>query len=147
MPAYTLQELTLWMSMQPRFEDMFAAWVSSGYTIDLAPSVDRPDDAMPYSLSNIPLMTWAENRAKAGVSKMSNDLLVHHRAVLAYHQDGTLYKEYASMAEAMREFGGKPTASFGISSVCNGTPVKDGRGKPYTPRTYKGFTWSWKVPV
>jgi hypothetical protein len=113
------------------------------YFKDLAPSADRIDNNLPYTLSNIQLMTWKENRDLAAQAKVDNEFLVNHRAVTAYNKDGSVHKTYASMAEAMREFGGKPSQSWGISSVCNGTPVKGGDGRLYTPRTYKGFTWKW----
>ena len=143
-PTYTLAEFTTWVLAQPQFPVLYAAWQASEYNKDLAPSVDRIDDASPYVINNLQLMTWTENRAKAHASRIDNTLLVNQRAVLAFTKEGVLHKRYASMAEAMREFGGKAAQSWGISSVCNGTPVKDGKGYLYTPKTYKGFTWKWE---
>jgi hypothetical protein len=143
LPAYTLSEFTDWVLAQPMFHTLYGAWQQAGYPKDLAPSVDRMDDLQPYSLTNIQVMSWAENRTKAAQSKANNELLVNHRAVTAYNQDGSVHKTYQSMAEAMREFGGKATQSWGISSVCNGTPVKDGKSRMYVPKTYKGFVWKW----
>lgn len=77
------------------------------------------------------------------ISKKDNKLLDDPQAVAAYNKDGTLYKEYLSIAEAVREFGGKAVQSWGITRVCNGLPVKNGRGGYYTPRSYKGFIWKW----
>ena len=144
-PAYSLSELTEWVTARPEFPAMFAAWQGTGYPKDLAPSVDRIDDSVPYVLGNLQLMPWHKNRAKGARAKRENALLVNHRAVEAYFPDGRLYKKYASMAEAMREFGGKATQSWGISTVCNGTPIKDGRGNLYTPKTYKGYAWKWSA--
>lgn len=143
MPAYTLSEFTAWVTAQPDFHALYEAWKTAGYPKDLAPSIDRIDDSLPYSLTNIQVLSWEANRAKAAQSKANNALLVNHRSVTAFNKDGSVYKTYPSMAEAMREFGGKVTQSWGIASVCNGTPVKDGRGKLYTPQTYKGFIWKW----
>lgn len=143
LPAYTLSELTDWVLAQAKFHALYAAWQQASYPKDLAPSIDRLDDQQPYSLTNIQVMSWEENRAKAAQSKANNELLVNHRAVIAYNKDGSVHKTYQSMAEAMREFGGKATQSWGISSVCNGTPVKDGKGRMYVPKTYKGFVWKW----
>lgn len=143
LPTYTLSELTAWVTTQPNFADMYLAWQEAKYPKDLAPSTDRMDDNKPYSLDNLQLLTWTANRAKAGKSKQDNVLLVNHRAVNSYTKDGVLHKSYLSMAEAMREFGGNATMSFGISSVCNGKQVKDGRGQLYMPKTYKGFIWKW----
>jgi hypothetical protein len=142
-PDYTLAEFTAWAISQPNLTPLCMAWEKARYFKDLAPSADRIDNNLPYTLSNIQLMTWKENRDLAAQAKVDNEFLVNHRAVTAYNKDGSVHKTYASMAEAMREFGGKPSQSWGISSVCNGTPVKGGDGRLYTPRTYKGFTWKW----
>lgn len=147
LPSYTLAEFTEWVLAQPTFDALYKAWESSGWVKDLAPSADRKDPNAPYTLDNLQLVTWEVNRAMGAQSKADCELLVNHRGVVAYHKDGSLYKEYASMAEAMREFGGKATQSWGISSVCNGIPVKDGRGALYTPKTYKGYSWKWKDQV
>lgn len=143
-PVYTLAELTQWMLAQPQFAELYAAWEAAGYPKNKAPSVDRLDDNSGYTLDNIQLLTWQANQLKGAAAKQANTLIVNHRAVVAYHRNGELYKRYPSMAEAMREFGGKASQSFGISSVCNGTPIKDGKGNLYTPKTYKGFVWNWE---
>ncbi len=143
LPTYSLEELTSWVFSQNTFMELYSNWQNSNYLKDLAPSVDRIDALVPYTLSNLQIMTWTANRAKSFKDKRSNTLLVNQRGVAAYKQDGTLYKKYLSMSEAMREFGGIGAQSWGISSVCNGIPVKDGRGKLYSPKTYKGFIWKW----
>lgn len=141
-PAYSLTELCHWLVDQPRFACLYADWERAGWPKAKAPSIDRLDDSKGYALNNLQLLTWAENRAKGAASKKSNVLIVNHRAVNAYNPDGTLHKRYESMATAMREFGGNGSASWGISSVCNGTPVKTKNGY-YIPKSYKGFTWTW----
>lgn len=143
-PGYTMSEFTAWAKAQPTFDALYSAWQESNYKKELAPSADRINDSQPYSLSNLQLMTWEANRNKGAKSKKDGDTLTLHRGVIAYNKDGSIHKEYVSLAEAMREFGGKGTQSWGITTVCNGVPVKDGKGKYYTPRTYKGFTWKWK---
>lgn len=143
LPLYSLTELTTWLLSNPKFNQMYSTWVASGYAKDLAPSIDRIDDSLPYSLNNIQLMIWKENRNKGAKSKKYGDIQVNHKPVEAYTKDGILHKRYISIAEAMRDMGGKGTQSWGIVTVCNGLPVKDGRGNFYTPKTYKGFVWKW----
>lgn len=143
LPTYTLVEITQWITSQPSFDALYAAWQAASYPKNLAPSVDRLDDTSPYTMGNLQLLSWEANRAKSFQSKRDNTLLVNHRGVTALHSDGTLYKKYASMSEAMREFGGIGTQSWGISSVCNKVQVKDGKGNMYTPKTYKGYSWEW----
>lgn len=144
-PTYTLQELTAWVTAQPNFAELYAAWKNSNYSKELAPSVDRIKDATPYGLDNIQLMSWADNRSKGAAAKLDCTLLVNHRAVAAYTKDGALHKRYASLSEAMRDLGGNKKQTWGITTVCNGEPVKDGRGMLYTPRSYKGYIWKWAV--
>jgi hypothetical protein len=114
--------------------------VASGYQKELKPSCDRLDNNRPYELDNLEIVTWEENRARAARDKAANTLLVNHRPVAAYNLDGSKHREYPSITEAMREVSGN---MWGISSVANGVPVRDGRGHLYTPRTYKGFIWKW----
>lgn len=142
-PAYTLSELTDWVKAQPNFPSLYSNWVASNYSKNLAPSVDRLDDSLPYSLSNIQLMTWEENRAKAAQSKKIGDLLTTHKGVIAFNKDGSIYREFASINEALRHFN-CPNSGYALSTVCNKEQVKDGRGYLYTPRTFKGFMWEWK---
>lgn len=144
LPAYSKAELFDWLINQPTFENMYADWIASKYSKDLAPSVDRIDDAIPYIMGNIQLLTWQDNRAKGAQAKFDSTLITTHRGVVAFNKDGTVFKEFNSLAEAMREFGGTGTQSWGISTVCNGTPVKDGRGYLYTPKSYKGYAWQWR---
>jgi hypothetical protein len=42
-------------------EQLWSTYESSGYPRDLRPSVDRLDNAKPYTLDNIRLVTWREN--------------------------------------------------------------------------------------
>lgn len=145
LPTYTLEAFIAWVIQQANFEALYAAWIISGYEKDLAPSADRTDDALPYALSNLTLMTWGDNRAKAARSKLANELWSNHRPVAAYHLDGALHCEYPSVSEALRLLGLSAKSSHGISSVANGVRVKDGKGFLYMPKTYKGFVWKWKT--
>lgn len=142
-PAYSKEELLNWVIACPRFTSLWENFITSGHKKDQIPSIDRIDVNKPYSLTNIQLLTWKENKQKGSQEIKNNLLIVNQRAVSAYRKDGSLYKTYLSMSEAMREFGGIGVQSWGISTVCNGTQVKDGKGYLYTPKTYKGFIWKW----
>lgn len=141
-PDYTLKEFTEWVVSQPNFAALYSDWVASGYSKNLAPSADRLNDSLPYSLNNLQLITWEQNRNKAAKCKKEGQLISGHKPVSAFNADGTLYKTYSSINEALREFGGSKSA-WAITSVANGVSVKDGRGKLYSPKTYKGFVWKW----
>lgn len=58
---YTKQDLVLWCKKNG-FDALFSEWVKSGYKTPLKPSVDRLDDFKGYSLDNIQLGTWQDNR-------------------------------------------------------------------------------------
>ena len=139
-PAYTLDQLLHWADSQPDLLRIWDAYVSSGYITDLRPSVDRVNDSLPYTLDNIQLLTWKQNRLKGAANKKAGINNSCNRAVKAYNLDGTLHKEYYSVSQAVREVNGR---HWGIHSVADGTPVKDGKGYLYTPQTYKGFKWVW----
>lgn len=139
-PAYTLDELKTWVDEQPNAHHLWETYVASGYDRGSKPSVDRIDDSKPYTLDNILLTSWKKNHQKGADSKRTGDIQVGHKPVAAYSKDGKLHRKYGSINEALRDVGG---SMWGITSVANGEPVKDGRGKLYTPRSYKGFVWKW----
>lgn len=139
-PAYSLEQLIAWADAQPQLYQLWQDYVASGYQTKLRPSCDRKDNSRSYELSNLDLMTWQENRARGARDKKAGTLNANQRAVAAFNADGTLHREYSSIMEAVRAVDG---SMWGISSVANGVPIKDGRGALYTPRTYKGFVWKW----
>ena len=63
-PSYTITQLTIWLTNQNNFCELYNNWVSSGYKKDLVPSIDRLDDYKPYSLDNIRLVKWEINNIK-----------------------------------------------------------------------------------
>jgi len=119
-PNYTLKEFRLWLFDCLLFEELYLAWVKSGYDKMTIPSVDRLDDSKPYSLDNIQIMTWRENKQKAH-RDMREGKIIHgtkpHKAIvhLVLHSDEII--EYPSVREASRLFG--KSASH-ISHTCNG---------------------------
>lgn len=138
-PQYSLEELLHWVDLQTNSLKLWDDYVKSSYKNSLRPSVDRLDDSLGYTLDNIQLVTWGENRAKGAKTKMAGEMS-SARPVAAYNLDGTHHKDFCTTSEAARYVKGKP---YGIHTVANGIPVKDGRGSLYQPKTYKSFTWKW----
>ena len=64
MPEYELEQLREWLYSQPNFDQLFLEWTNSGHDTMLIPSVDRIDNSIGYTFSNIQLMTWQENCKK-----------------------------------------------------------------------------------
>ena len=58
---YSKAELSEWLYLNG-FKRLFEDWVSSNYEKDRKPSADRIDSLSGYSLTNIKLGTWFENR-------------------------------------------------------------------------------------
>lgn len=139
-PAYTLNQLIEWADEQPNLISIWEAYVASGYKTDLRPSVDRKNDSLPYTLCNIQLMTWQENRRKGAASKKEGTLNARQRPVIALHLDGRFYKHYVSTIAAARDVSGY---TWGIITVADGKPVKQSNGRYYQPKTYKGYLWQW----
>jgi hypothetical protein len=67
---YSKKALSEWMYSN-NFEHIYASWVATGYKKDAKPSVDRFDDLAGYSLDNIRLVTWLENRHHQYLDKVN----------------------------------------------------------------------------
>ena len=131
-PAYTKTELGNWLIAQPNFKPLYDAWVASGYDHHTKPSVDRIDDYAGYSLNNIQLMTWGENKKKAHRDKRNGVNTKCSVAVQQFDSDLNLIAEYVSAVEAMRVTGVDRTS---ISKCCANRDWYKSAG---------GFFWKFK---
>ena len=133
LPNYTKQKLKDWLFKQNLFHELFNDWVSSNYDKMLTPSVDRKKDNFPYSLDNIQLMTWQQNKDK-GHRDMRLGKIINgvnpQKPVIQYDKQGNFIAEYCSLRQAKRETG---ISNGGISENCNGTRKSAG-----------GFIWKFK---
>ena len=102
-PSYTKKEFINWMFSQSNFEKLYNDWVKSDYAKDLAPSVDRLDDYKPYSLDNIQLMTWKENREKAYEDQRRGINNKNAKTVHQYDINNNFIKSYVSVAIVAKE--------------------------------------------
>lgn len=104
--GYVLQEFMQWVYSQDNFNSLYEDWVNSNYQTYKRPSVDRIDDILGYSIQNIQLMTWGENR-----EKQNNDLRNANgstgkaicKSVLQYSKDNIFIKSHKSISIASRE--------------------------------------------
>jgi len=108
-PDYTLDEFIDWLKQQPHLTDLWTAWQKSGHQRKLAPSVDRKDDSISYTLSNITLMTWEENNRKSHkdlrAGKLNPNSITSAKRLGQYHKDGTFIAEYLSAGHAEKQLG------------------------------------------
>lgn len=107
-PAYTYDELVEWLSLQPNLTQLWSDYQDSDHERFYAPSLDRLDDSLPYSLSNIRLTTWKENfdksRTDIHLGKL-NKGLTKNIPVLQLALDGSILAEYQSYSHAEKVTG------------------------------------------
>ena len=116
-PNYTVEQLEAWLFAND-IESLYDEWKISGFKKMLRPSVDRLDDFKGYDLTNIRLVTWAEN-----LKKQNNDLkngtgktgLARCKPVLQITIDGAIINRFFSAKEASRQLG---ISYKNISEVC-----------------------------
>lgn len=130
MPDYSKEDLFKWITSNAEFRELYYKWVESGYDARLTPSCDRLNDYKPYTLDNIRITTWRNNRdkyysdAKKGINTKSS------KRVGKYDMQGNKIAEYYSVSEASRAEG---VNHFCISSVCKGLQ-----------KTSNGFKWKYE---
>lgn len=103
---YTKQELVVWCK-ENGFNGLYSEWVESGHLKDLKPSVDRLDDLKGYSLDNIRLVTWKENRRHqySDIESGKGSSGKRCKAVLKLDSNGNTICEYVSFNAAKRDVG------------------------------------------
>lgn len=146
LPAYTKEDLYLWLFSNPEYDKLYTKWVSSGYSTKLIPSVDRLDDYKPYTLENIQLMTWEENSNKYNQDQKKGLNNKRNLAVDQLDLEGNFIKRFHSASYAAREVG---STSRNITLVCKGEPIKrknpDGSFRMEFRKTIKGYKWRWST--
>ena len=66
-PSYTLEEFRDWVIQQPKYTELYQAYINSEYDKNLVPSVDRIDPLKPYTFDNIQLVSFKENMERHGL--------------------------------------------------------------------------------
>ena len=130
MPTYTKQELQEWLYSQKKFHVLYDNWKRLDFQKMYAPSVDRIDNSIGYTLSNIQLMTWKENKDKSHKDRISGKLTSGLRIVLQFTKDREFIAEYYSISQANRETG----INIGNIAAC----CRDER------KSAGGFIWKFK---
>ena len=116
-PTYTKQELKDWMFSQKIFHELFDNWKNSEYNTYMKPSCDRIDDYDSYSLDNIQLITWMDNKLKAYNDKRNGINNKNSKAVISINIITGEETNYYSARQASRETG---VNQGNLSSCCRG---------------------------
>lgn len=85
-----------------KYNRLINAWERSGFQKNLKPSVDRINPKLPYTLANINMLTWAENRFKQ--AKTDGKLKGRRPPVLVF-KDGVQIGRYRSQADLIKKLG------------------------------------------
>lgn len=129
-PNYSLDEFKKWVLSQHNWNTLWNNWVESGYKKDLSPSPDRLNDYLPYTLNNLQLVTWKENRDKSHRDVKYGTNIKQCTAITQYTKDGVKIRDFHSMHHAQRETNICRTS---IGRVCSGKQKTSG-----------GFIWRYK---
>ncbi len=120
-PSYTKSELLNWLLDDWVFDLLYTNWKHCGYLVEMAPSLDRIDDYISYTFSNIRLVTWQENRNYLSYSLVNGLNCKTSNKVTMYEIVTTVtYKKvdtFHSAAEAARVTG---VNKNNISECCRG---------------------------
>ena len=130
-PNYSREAFCVW-AVSNGYALLHANWVASGYLRKYAPSTDRLDDALPYSLSNLRLVTWKENDDKAHQDFISGKLISNHTAVKQFDAYGKHIATYPSQHAAQRITG---ISQGNIGMVCKQNTSRETAG---------GFKWEYE---
>lgn len=105
-PTYNVSELTSWLLKQEKFKTLYKAWLKSKLEKGLKPSIDRINENEPYTLDNLQLMTWAENKAKGELECKEGKRYNIVKSVCCFDlRTQEFQQQYFSMHEAGRELG------------------------------------------
>ena len=128
LPNYTKAEFIEWC-LANDYYSIYTKWKENNFDKHLAPSADRLDDSLPYTLHNLQLVTWGFNNSKGNQDTFSGKLSHVHKKVNQYTKQGEFIKTHLSQSIAAREV--KSTQS-NICAVCCGK------------RKYaKGYIWKY----
>ena len=119
LPTYTKEQLIVWMNDQDDFNGLWSNWINSGCNKRLTPSVDRKDDYSSYTLDNIQLMTWEENKLKSEKDIKSGTNTKSSRAVVGVHIETKESVEFYSVSKASRSL---KIDRSDITKCCNNHP-------------------------
>ena len=117
MPSYSKKELKDWILNNSKFKSLYEKWVKENYSNDLKPSIDRLNDYNGYSIDNIQLITWAENRDKNYFDMKNGINTKQSKSICQYSLEGLFIKEYHSINNANIETN---VSSSSISKCCSG---------------------------
>lgn len=129
-PNYTMSELINWCLSQKLFHELYEEWKSSEFQHG-KPSCDRKDDYKPYTLDNLRLTIWEENRHRCHMDTKNGINNKRSLAVTGIHNLTKRKISFYSIREASRSTG---ICAIQISRCCL---------KRYGHKTAGGYKWEY----
>lgn len=123
--GFTRQEFVKWLTEETDFNYIYEKWYLNNYHKHFRPSVDRKDDLLNYTFSNMQLVTWLENVNKSYEQRRKGEDSRNSISVGQYDLSGKLLKNYHSISEASR-----------ISSINKSSIIRCCKGKSKTAGNY-----------
>jgi hypothetical protein len=96
LPTYTVKELHARFLNDPKYLELFKQWEMNGFNIYDRPSIDRINPDLGYTMENIQIMTWRENRAKGDIENARR----RSTAVVMLDLDGNEIAQFESIQQA-----------------------------------------------
>lgn len=123
---YSVKQLHDKFLNDKKYLKIYKEWVESGYKSYLKPSIDRINSFKNYTINNIQVLTWEQNRKKGHIEVG----IKSRKKVSMYSMDGKKIKTFHSLVQAKKIMKLKGNH---ISAVC--------RGKL---KSYKGYLWKYQ---
>lgn len=92
----TLKQFVEWMMNNDMYKKLYIDYINNNKNRSLAPSVDRLDDYKTYSIDNIRLCTWKENKDKYNSDRLIGKNTKQSKPVIAISFDGTIKRFHSS---------------------------------------------------
>lgn len=118
---YSRREFKEWCLHQEIYHNLYNTWVINNYAQEFLPSIDRKDDNIPYTLSNIQVTTWYLNREKLYTDKKEGKNNKQSQKITQYNLEGEFIKDFYSQRQAERETGVNQSSIQRCCSGKNGT--------------------------
>lgn len=129
LPDFTLQEFHERFLNDPLYLKLYRGWIWSAFDKYKKPSFDRIDPLKSYTLGNLELVTWRENRDRADKTA----LITSSTQVIMCDKDGREIKMFNSVREAAVA---ARCQESGIVACCRGRYTQSGGYKwKYGPKT------------
>jgi len=144
LPTYSLTQLSSRLVNDFVFQLIYTNWVNLNFNTDMKPSLDRLNSNKPYTLNNLKIGTWLENKKNFEQEVFDGKHLKSGRSGLKVVRQLTLgnveVAVFNSLAIAERA---TSIQAESIGNCCRHAQAKGKNGLLYTHKTAGGFKWEF----